>query len=58
MLYRGTDFVEAVSEQVGKLAYIVRREGDHAVEEQLSTRLLGQRPGQTPANSKSVTWQR
>jgi peptidase E len=41
MLYRGTEFVEAVTEQTGKAAYIVRREGDHAVEERLETRLLG-----------------
>ena len=46
MLYRGTEFVEAVSEQAGKSAYIVRRDGDHAVEERLETRLLGQRSGQ------------
>jgi len=59
MLYRGTEFVEAVSEQEGKGAYIVRHDGDHAVEERLETRLLAQRSVQTPAGSaKSVTWQR
>ena len=59
MLYRGTDLVEAVTEQAGKGAYIVRRDGDHAVEERLETRLLAQRSAQTPAGSaKSVTWQR
>ena len=46
MLYRGTDLVEAVTEQAGKGAYIVRRDGDHAVEERLETRLLGQRSAQ------------
>lgn len=54
MLYRGTDFVEAVSEQVDKRAYIICREGDHAVVEQFQTRLLGQRPVQTPASSHSA----
>ena len=59
MLYRGTEFVEAVSEQAGKAAYIVRREGDRAVEERLETRLLAARPAHTPAGSaKSVAWQR
>jgi len=42
MLYRGTNFVEAVSEQAGKAAYIVSRDGDSVVEERLETRLLGQ----------------
>jgi peptidase E len=41
MLYRGTELVEAVTEQPGKGAYIVSRDGDHAVEERLETRLLG-----------------
>jgi hypothetical protein len=59
MLYRGTEFVEAVSEQAGKGAYVVRRDGDHAVEERLETRLLGQRSAQTPGPAAtSVTWQR
>ena len=40
MHYRGTEFVEAVSEQAGKAAYIVTRDGDSAVEERLETRLL------------------
>ena len=42
MLYRGTEFVEAVSEQAGKATYIVTRDGDSAVEERLETRLLRQ----------------
>jgi hypothetical protein len=42
MLYRGTKFVEAVSEQAGKAAYIVSRDRDSAVEERLETRLLRQ----------------
>jgi len=42
MLYRGTEFVEALAEWPGKSAYIVRREGDKAVEERLETRVLGQ----------------
>jgi peptidase E len=46
MLYRGTDFVEAVSEQAEKGAYIVHREGDRAVEERLEVRLLPQRSAQ------------
>ena len=59
MLYRGTEFVEAVSEQAGKAAYIVRRDGDRVVEERLETRLLAARPSQRPAGSAtSVTWQR
>lgn len=41
MLYRGTELVEAVTEQAGKAAYIVRRDGDTAFEERLATRLLG-----------------
>jgi peptidase E len=41
MLYRGTELVEAVTEQPGKAAYVVSRDGDHAVEERLETRLLG-----------------
>ena len=59
MLYRGTELVEAVSEQDGKAAYIVRRDGEGAVEERLDTRLLGRRSARTPAAAaKSVTWQR
>ena len=58
MLYRGTEFVEAVSEQAGKGAYVVRREGHSAVEERLETRLLGKSAVQTPLSSKSVTRQR
>jgi peptidase E len=59
MLYRGTQFVEAVSEQAGKGAYIVRREGDNAVEERLETRLLTRRAATTASpDAKSVTWQR
>jgi hypothetical protein len=46
MLYRGTEFVEAVTEQAGKGAYIVRRDGDRAVEEPLATRLLRRRSAQ------------
>jgi peptidase E len=59
MLYRGTEFVEAVTEQAGKAAYIVHRDGDRAVEERLDTRLLVRRAAQSSAPSaKSVTWQR
>jgi peptidase E len=42
LLYRGTELVEAVSEQAGKAAYTVRRDGERAVEERLEPRLLGQ----------------
>ncbi len=41
MVYRGTELVEAVTEQAGKWAYIVRRDGERVVEERLETRLLG-----------------
>ena len=59
MLYRGTQFVEAVSEQEGKGAYIVSRNSDGVVEERLETRLLGRRAARTAnAAAKSVTWQR
>ncbi|NMM35043.1 MAG: hypothetical protein HHJ13_13790, partial [Phycicoccus sp.] len=59
IVYRGTELVEAVSEQAGKGAYIVRRDGDRAVEEPLATRLLGRRTAQTPdPAATSVTWQR
>ena len=58
MLYRGTEFVEAVSEQDGKGAYIVRRDGEEVVEERLETRLLGRRAARSPdPEAKSVTWQ-
>jgi peptidase E len=41
LLYRGTRFVEAVSEKADKAAYLVRRTGEGQVEEQrLPTRLL------------------
>jgi peptidase E len=40
LVYRGTKLVEAVTEEAGKAAYIVRREGDRAVEERLEPRLL------------------
>src|SRR5450631_80020 len=58
MLYRGMEFVEAVSEQAGKGAYIVRREGDSVTEERLEPRLLGESAAQTPQSARSVTWQR
>jgi peptidase E len=59
MLYRGTQFVEAVSEQEGNGAYIVTRSGDDVMEERLDTRLLGRRAARTAnAATKSVTWQR
>ena len=59
MHYRGTEFVEAVTELPGKGAYIVRRDGDNIVEERLETRLLGRRAAQIPApDGRSVTWQR
>lgn len=40
LVYRGTELVETVSETPGKGAYVVRREGDRAVEERLEPRLL------------------
>jgi peptidase E len=40
LYYRGTELVEAVSELRGKGAYVVRREGDTAVEERIEPRLL------------------
>jgi peptidase E len=40
LVYRGTELVEAVSEVRGKGAYVVRREGDGAVEERLEPRAL------------------
>lgn len=41
VLYRGTEFVEAVTEEDGKAAYWVERgEGGHALETRLETRRL------------------
>ncbi len=40
LVYRGTELVEAVSEIKGKGAYVVRRDGDSAVEERIEPRLL------------------
>jgi hypothetical protein len=40
LVYRGTELVEAVTEARGKGAYIVRRDGDDAVEERIEPRLL------------------
>jgi hypothetical protein len=40
LVYRGTELVEAVTEVRGKGAYVVRREGDAAVEERLEPREL------------------
>lgn len=40
LVYRGTELVEAVSERPGQGAYLVRREGDRAVEERLEPRRL------------------
>jgi len=40
LLYRGTELVEAVTEQDGKGAYVVTRDGDNAVEERLEPRRL------------------
>jgi peptidase E len=40
VLYRGTEFVEALSEVRGKGAYRVTREGDRAVEERIEPRVL------------------
>ena len=40
LLYRGTSFVEAVTEIRGKGAYLVRREGDRAIEERIEPRSL------------------
>ena len=40
LVYRGTELVEAVSEQDGKGAFIVSREGDQAVEERIEPRRL------------------
>jgi peptidase E len=40
LVYHGTELVEAVSEQDGKAAFIVTRDGDQAVEERLEPRRL------------------
>ena len=40
LVYHGTELVEAVSEQDGKGAFIVTREGDDAVEERIEPRRL------------------
>ncbi|MFJ8999757.1 Type 1 glutamine amidotransferase-like domain-containing protein [Streptomyces sp. NPDC102359] len=40
LVYRGTELVEAVAEIPGKGAYLVRREGDEAVEERIEPRML------------------
>lgn len=40
LVYRGSELVEAVTEQPGKGAYIVTRDGDRAVERRLEPRLL------------------
>ncbi len=40
VLYRGTEFVEALTEQKDKAAYLVERGPDGAVETRLETRLL------------------
>ena len=41
IVYRGTEMVEAVSEEDGKGAYVVTRQGDSALEERLDVRRLG-----------------
>ena len=41
VLYRGTEFVEALTERKDKAAYFVERGPDGAVETRLETRLLG-----------------
>ncbi|WP_405987296.1 Type 1 glutamine amidotransferase-like domain-containing protein [Streptomyces sp. NBC_00872] len=40
LVYRGTELVEAVTEAPGKGAYLVRREGDRAVEDRVEPRRL------------------
>ena len=40
LVYHGTELVEAVSEQDGKGAYVVSRNGDAAVEERIEPRRL------------------
>ncbi|MFE2042314.1 Type 1 glutamine amidotransferase-like domain-containing protein [Streptomyces sp. NPDC059477] len=44
LVYRGTELVEAVTEMAGKGAYLVRREGDAAVEERIEPRPLPATP--------------
>lgn len=41
LLYRGTEFVEAITEKDGAGAYVVRRDGDRAVEDRLDVRRIG-----------------
>ena len=41
IVYRGTEMVEAVSEEDGKGAYVVTRQGSSALEERLDVRRLG-----------------
>ncbi|MFJ5774176.1 Type 1 glutamine amidotransferase-like domain-containing protein [Streptomyces sp. NPDC093094] len=45
LVYRGTRLVGAVTELPGKSAYVVRREGDEAVEERIAPRRLPTAPG-------------
>jgi peptidase E len=40
IVYRGTEYAEAVSEERGKGAYLVTREGNQAREERIEPRLL------------------
>jgi peptidase E len=40
LLYRGANFVEAVTEVRGKGAYLVRREGDQVIEERIEPKSL------------------
>jgi putative IMPACT (imprinted ancient) family translation regulator len=40
LVYHGTELVEAVTEQDGKGAYVVTRDGDTAVEERLQPRRI------------------
>jgi hypothetical protein len=40
LVYRGTEFSEAVSEARGKAAYLVTRSGQEALEERIEPRLL------------------
>ena len=40
LVYRGTELVEAVTEERGKGAYVVTREGDQAVERRIEPRVL------------------
>ncbi|GAB2786778.1 peptidase E [Streptomyces chlorus] len=45
LVYRGTELVEAVAEEPDKAAYVVRRDGERAVEERMEPRLLPTPPG-------------